>query len=91
MDQDIEPDSLKQMQERRGKWAAYQNAALDSTNIGHMQFLQYGEGRTYKEPPKHMPDTAFGPGWKYRFVGFVNITAGTVVREEPKDGSQQAT
>lgn len=82
MDLDIEPDSLKAMRERGGKWAAYQNVDLSSPNQGHLQFLQYGEGRTYATPPKKMPDTGAGLGWRYQLVGLVDLEAGTITPVE---------
>lgn len=79
----IHPDTIALLRERGGTWAAYQNVAMDSSNRGHLQFLQYGEGRTYKVPPEQYPsDTAYGLGWRYRHVGYVDLASGTVVNKE---------
>ena len=75
----IEPDTLATIRQRGGTWAAYQNVAMDSAGLGHLQFLQYGPERTFKTPPVTMPDTQAGLGWKYRHVGFVDLVSGEIV------------
>lgn len=60
------------------RWAAYQNQALDSASAGHLQFLAIGPENTYTEAPEQMPDTQHGMGWKYRFVGWVDLETGEV-------------
>lgn len=61
-------------------WAVYQNVALDSANHGHLQFLATGVGCTCKVPPKQYPvDTSAGTGWKYRYVGEVDMAEGLIV------------
>lgn len=79
---EIEDESLAQMRERGGRWAVYQNHDLGSSQVGHIQFLQYGPERTHKAPPAHMPDSASGLGWRYLFVGYVDLPAGRVVENE---------
>lgn len=72
-------DALEQMRQRGGSWAAYQNKVLDSANVGHMQFLKVGEDCTYKEPPPRYPmDNGHGMGWRYLFVGMVDLATGKV-------------
>jgi hypothetical protein len=67
------------MRQRGGKWAAYQNAALDSANSGHMQYLMYGEGCTYGKPPERYPaDTEHGMGWRYVLVGLIDLETGAI-------------
>lgn len=80
---EAEPEALKQMQDspynfEDTKWAAYQNKAMDSASLGHLQFLAIGPKNTLKEPPKQAPDTPYGIGWKYRFVGWVDMSTGEV-------------
>jgi len=41
-------------------WFAYQNHAMDSASLGHLQFLKVGAGCTYETAPKRMPDTQHG-------------------------------
>jgi hypothetical protein len=78
-------EALVQMRERTtpgSSWAAFQNVALDSANVGHLQFLKVGPGCTYAEPPEKYPaDTTHGMGWRYFFVGFVDLTDGTIHSE----------
>lgn len=75
----IHEEALQQMRERGGSWAVYENRALDSSNAGHLQFLQYGPGRTYLEPPGRYPvDNVHGMGWRYLYVGTVNLGTGEV-------------
>jgi hypothetical protein len=75
--------ALRQMRERGGKWAAYENVALDSNNLGHLQYLMYGEGCTYGKPPERYPaDTEYGTGWRYVFVGLVDLGAGVIQAKE---------
>lgn len=77
-----DPEVLEIMKSRSRegtRWAAYQNQALDSANMGHMQFLHVGEGCTFNEPPEQYPkDTEHGLGWRYRFVGYVNLDTGEI-------------
>lgn len=73
-------DALEQMRQRGGTWAAYQNKALDSANAGHMQFLKVGQGCTYETPPGRYPvDNQHGMGWRYLYVGMVDLETGKVV------------
>ncbi len=75
----ISPEALRQMKEIGGEWAAYQNHALGSALIGHLQFLKIGKDCTYAEPPERYPaDTAFGMGWRYLHVGAVNFETGGI-------------
>jgi hypothetical protein len=74
----VTPEALKAMSERRGTWAAYQNIALDSDDLGKLRFLKYGADCTLKEAPKKYPDTSEGPGWRYEYVGTVNLETGEV-------------
>lgn len=75
------PEALQQMRDRAKpdtKWAAYQNHDMSNTSLGHLQFLQIGVGCTYAEAPERMPDSHLGIGWRYLFVGFVNLETGNV-------------
>jgi hypothetical protein len=77
----VHPDALASMKAQGApttRWGAYQNMALDSSTCGHLQFLAIGPENTFKEPPKRYPDTQFGLGWKYLFVGWVNLETGDV-------------
>lgn len=85
-----EPEALEQMKGspynyNDTRWAAYQNVALDSANLGHIQFLAIGPDNTFKEPPKQAPDTQHGLGWKYRFIGWVDLETGEVRQNLPGD------
>jgi len=78
----IGAEALAQMRERAtpsDKWWVYQNHALDSASLGDLQFLQVGPDRTFKEPPKRMPDTQHSIGWRYVRVGVVDLEAGKIV------------
>lgn len=76
----VDPGILALMRKRGGKWAAYENKALDSANCGHLQFLQYGgPGSTYATPPEKYPfDTSAGMGWRYVLVGYVGLDVGAI-------------
>lgn len=78
-------EALEQMRasgEETTRWAAYQNKAFDSSLAGHLQFLAVGPDNTYKEPPRQYPaDTVNGAGWRYRFVGWVDLTTGEIKEE----------
>lgn len=78
----VDGEALAMMRERGGKWAAYENKAFDSASAGHVQFLKYGDGCTYPEPPIHMPDTAAGVGWKYLHIGYVDFESGCILSAE---------
>lgn len=61
------------------RWAAYQNQALDSVTYGHIRFLAVGPENTFKEPPPCCPDSAcHGDGWKYRFIGWLDLETGEI-------------
>lgn len=87
-DLEINPESLMQMRERNGNWAAYQNRSLDSALAGHLQFLRYGQDCTHKEPPKSYPvDNHCGFGWRYLFIGTVDLESGKVIPVEKADAA----
>ena len=73
-------EPLETMRERGGSWAAYQNVAMDSADVGRLQFIKFGEGCTHTTPPEKCPDTSASPGWKYRFVGIVNLDTGEIAK-----------
>ena len=82
----VEPEATQQMLSSPynyddTKWAAYQNKALDSATSGHVQFIAIGPRNTFKEAPKQAPDTQHGLGWKYRFVGWVDLHSGKVIND----------
>jgi hypothetical protein len=86
---EIDEEALMQMRERGGTWACYENSALDSSNAGHLQFLQYGPNNTYKDPPPRYPiDNRFGMGWRYLLVGLINLATGQVERSSNKGESR---
>lgn len=72
------PEALAQMVKLGGTWAAYQNHALDSQDLGHLRFLKVGPGCTFEKPPASYPDSILGIGWRYCYVGMVNLETGEV-------------
>jgi len=70
---------LSTMRERGGYWYAYQNHDLGSRELGRLQFLQCGEGRTYTTPPDRMPDTPGAVNWRYILVGVVDLKTGKII------------
>lgn len=81
-DAEVAAPALQQMKERGGKWAAYQNHAMDSSGLGHLQFLKYGDGCTFEEPPEKYPsDNEHGMGWRYLLVGSVDLESGEIKPE----------
>jgi hypothetical protein len=60
-------------------WWAYQNMALDSASLGHLQFFCCGPHCTFTEPPASMPDTAQCINWRYLLVGRVDLETGEIV------------
>jgi len=84
MELKAEPGAIEQMRSspynyEDTKWAAYQNVAMDSGSLGHLQFLAIGPKNTLKEASKKAPDTQHGTGWKYQFVGWVDLETGEVL------------
>ena len=74
-----EEESLETMRDRGGRWAAYQNMDMGHYNLGHLQFLQFGgPGNTFKLPPERYPDTPQAIGWRYLYVGEMNLTTGKI-------------
>ena len=87
MELKADPEALQQMidspyNHEDTRWAAYQNQAMDSSSLGHLQFLAVGPKNTFKEPPKQCPDTRY-VGWKYRFTGWVDLETGEVSNAPP--------
>jgi len=83
----VEPETLEEMKtspynHEDTRWAVYQNMALDSVNVGHMQFLAVGSQNTFKEPPGRIPDSPAGLGWRYGFIGWVDLESGVVEKAE---------
>lgn len=74
----IDNYALETMRKRGGDWYAYENRDLGHPHAGHLKFLQCGEGRTLKSPPKRHPDTASEINWRYLLVGPVNLESGKV-------------
>ena len=60
-------------------WFVYQNHAMDSASLGHLQFLCCGPGCTFAEPPARMPDIPQAIGWRYLLVGKVDFETGQIV------------
>jgi len=81
-----DPEVLQILRERLKtgqKWMAYQNHAMDSASLGHLQFLCVGPGCTFTEAPTRMPDSRFfGHGWKYLLVGHVDLQTGEIVENQ---------
>jgi hypothetical protein len=84
----IHPQTFEAIRQRGGAWAAYQCVALDSSQLGAVQFLKYGPDCTFKAPPEAMPNTPAGIGWKFRHVGFVDLASGQIVATEPVEGGK---
>jgi hypothetical protein len=86
MEEKASQEALEQMRESPynyddTRWAAYQNHAMSSAGLGHLQFLAIGPQNTFKEKPKHFPDSKAGTGWKYQFIGWVDLETGEVTSE----------
>ena len=83
------PEALKQMIPKGGRWAAYQNTAMDSKALGHLRFIKFGEPActfpTADSLPERHPDTADSVGWRYLLVGEVDLTTGTINSEIKHD------
>lgn len=80
---DVKPDPevmtiLRERLQPGQRWAAFQNHAMDSAGLGHLQFLKVGPGCTYEQAPPRMPDTSTEINWRYLHVGFVNMDTGAI-------------
>ena len=78
MKYEVHMESLDAMRGRGGKWAAYCNMDMGSAQLGHVKFLRDGEGCTFGEAPKRMPDMTNEINWGYQYVGEVNLETGEV-------------
>ncbi len=79
-DSTIGAEALAQMRERGGKWAAYQSMDMSSVTLGQLRFLQFGDANnTFAAPPRTYPDTQFGIGWRFQYVGQVHLQPGKIV------------
>lgn len=57
--------------ERGDGVAIYQNMALDSSRVGHRQYVSFGSPRAQlevDEPPKRLPDIGNQINWPYQLV-----------------------
>ena len=84
-------DALVQMRERGNYWAAYQNHDMGHPQLGHLQFIKYGPGCTFVSPPEPCPDTVHGLGWRYVFVGIVDLATGDIVEYGPAAPAEPST
>ena len=78
----VSPEILKDLKTRGGDWAAFRNEVMDSVSFGHVICLKVGPDCTHKTPPPHAPDGAHGLGWKYLFVGMVDLETGMLKPKE---------
>lgn len=84
MSEKVHPDALASMKAQGAattRWAVYRNMAMDSSTLGHLQFLAIGPDNTLKQPPPRYPDSHLGLGWKYLFVGWINLETGEVEKD----------
>jgi hypothetical protein len=84
MKRKVHPDTLQKLRQAGGRWAAYENQALDSHDAGRLQFLKYGNGCTHSFAPAHAPDSDAGLGWKYHHIGYVELVSGLILDKEPE-------
>lgn len=87
----IEEGAIAQMRSLGGTWAVYQNMAMDSQSHGQFRFLKYGANAPFKTPPKRFPDTKDTVGWKFGYVGLVDLQGGWIVYAERPMDSESAT
>ena len=80
MKHEISPETLEQLRELKGNWAAYCNMDMGHPQLGHLKFLKHGESCTFAEPPKtRLPDGPDGAiNWRYQYVGEVDLETGEV-------------
>jgi hypothetical protein len=78
-------NTMRRSKEENPTWEfyAYENHDLGHPLVGHMQFLACGPDNTHKTPPSRMPDTDTSLGWRYVFVGKVNLETGLVEPQDP--------
>lgn len=73
------PDEvMATIKERGGTWAAYQCMAMDSSRMGEVRYLKYGEGCTFDAPPEKYPGPSVIDAMTLH-VGTVNIDTGEIV------------
>ena len=82
-DSTIGVEALQQMRGRGGKWAAYQSMDMSSVTLGDLRFLQFGDANnTFAMPPRTYPDSQHGIGWRFQYVGLVDLEAGKIVEAQ---------
>lgn len=75
------PEAIAAMRRIGGRWAVYENHDLGHPDMGRLAALKIGPGCTFQHPPKVSPDRDdVGPGWRYLFVGWANLSTGKVER-----------
>lgn len=74
----IDAATLQEMRKCGGKWAAYQNQDRGHPSPGHVWFIKFGDGCTFKEPPKVYPDTADEIMSSCKLVGIADLENGTI-------------
>ena len=60
--------------DKGGQWCLYVNVDMGHSAYGHQQALLVGPDCTHKTPPPHLADGHHGPGWRYTFHGWINMT-----------------
>jgi hypothetical protein len=71
------------LKKRGGDWAVFRNEAMDSADCGRVLCMKVGTDCTHKTPPPHAPDGPHGLGWKYLFIGMLDLETGAL---KPKEG-----
>lgn len=84
------PEAIEQMAAHRRKvgdvrWAAYQNHDLGHYDLGGLRFLAIGPQCTFQGPPSRYPDTQHGLGWRYLWVGWVDLLDGGKILADETD------
>lgn len=67
-------DTVRRWLDRGDGVAVYENAALDSANLGHRQYVSFGSPAAQIEesdPPKRLPDIGGAINWKYQLAATV--------------------
>ena len=64
------------------RWAVYENLDLGHPDAGQLVFLPIGPHNTFKSRPASPPDSPYGFGWRYCFIGWANLETGLIEEQQ---------
>lgn len=87
-------ESLREMRESPKnqpgtRWAVYQDKDCIHEEFGMLLFEAVGPSNTYLHPPPTAPANMQITGWRYQFIGFVDLVTGQIEQADWQEITEQ--